>query len=240
VRSGGGERCQRPMQARLLLRGEATASWAAAGRRCFHDPLRQGWEGLDHGGGTKDESWKQLLRRENEAGEVADFHSLRHSYVSRLVRAGVNPKVAQRLARHRTAELTLSRYAHADAADGAKAIERVPSLVVGPSAGSELAPRMSAPALPKPSPTALNGHERVESVVRATSRDRWRKRPSVAPWRHRAPSSGGGCRIRTREGLSPLTVFKTVAFVHSANPPSGVSDGRSLVGAPGRLTGKLR
>lgn len=30
---------------------------------------------------------------------------------------------------------------------------------------------------------------------------------------------GGGCRIRTREGLSPLTVFKTVALDHSANPP---------------------
>ena|GEM_PF-4815325 len=33
-------------------------------------------------------------------------------------------------------------------------------------------------------------------------------------------SSGGGCRIRTYERLAPLTVFKTAAFDHSANPPS--------------------
>ncbi|GEM_PF-2148513 len=32
-------------------------------------------------------------------------------------------------------------------------------------------------------------------------------------------TSGGGSGIRTLEGLSPLLVFKTSAFDHSANPP---------------------
>ena len=31
--------------------------------------------------------------------------------------------------------------------------------------------------------------------------------------------SGGGSRIRTHEGVTPLTVFKTAAFNHSAIPP---------------------
>src|SRR5512137_873310 len=30
---------------------------------------------------------------------------------------------------------------------------------------------------------------------------------------------GGGSRIRTHEGVTPLTVFKTAAFNHSAIPP---------------------
>jgi hypothetical protein len=32
-------------------------------------------------------------------------------------------------------------------------------------------------------------------------------------------TAGGGSRIRTHEGLAPLTVFKTAAFNHSAIPP---------------------
>ena len=42
----------------------------------------------------------------------ADFHSLRHSYVSRLIRSGVNLKVVQALARHSTITLTADRYGH--------------------------------------------------------------------------------------------------------------------------------
>ena len=36
----------------------------------------------------------------------------------------------------------------------------------------------------------------------------------------RAPKSGGGRGIRTPERVTPLTVFKTAAFNHSAIPPS--------------------
>ncbi len=34
------------------------------------------------------------------------------------------------------------------------------------------------------------------------------------------PGCGGGSRIRTHEGVAPLTVFKTAAFNHSAIPPA--------------------
>ena len=36
--------------------------------------------------------------------------------------------------------------------------------------------------------------------------------------------TGGGNGIRTHDEVAPITVFKTVAFVHSAIPP--LSDGR--------------
>ncbi|QEG26330.1 Tyrosine recombinase XerC [Gemmata obscuriglobus] len=45
-------------------------------------------------------------------GLFADFHSLRHSYISRLIRGGTNLKVAQALARHSTITLTADRYGH--------------------------------------------------------------------------------------------------------------------------------
>lgn len=102
-----------------------------------------------------------MLRYEAEAG-IADFHALRHTFVSRLVRSGVNPKVAQRLARHSTAELTLSRYAHADVEDGAAALEHVPPLVPDALGG---APKDSALPLPEPFLTVSNGRgKEVDSL----------------------------------------------------------------------------
>jgi len=59
---------------------------------------------------------------------VADFHSLRHTYVSRLVRSGVNVKLCQELARHSTPVLTLGRYTHVDMQDKATALTMVPAL----------------------------------------------------------------------------------------------------------------
>ena len=46
-----------------------------------------------------------------EAG-YADFHALRHSFISNLVRSGANPRVAMALARHSTIDLTINRYSH--------------------------------------------------------------------------------------------------------------------------------
>lgn len=39
---------------------------------------------------------------QNATGEYADFQSLRHSYITRLLRSGVSVPVTQRLARHKT------------------------------------------------------------------------------------------------------------------------------------------
>lgn len=46
------------------------------------------------------------------AGRDADFHSLRHSFVSHLALAGVHPAVAQKLARHSKIETTMKYYTH--------------------------------------------------------------------------------------------------------------------------------
>ena len=69
-----------------------------------------------------------FLTAHNSVGEVIDFHSLRHQFVTSLVAAGVAPKDAQALARHSTITLTLDRYAHVGIRDTAAAVARLPAL----------------------------------------------------------------------------------------------------------------
>src|SRR5688572_24120566 len=57
-----------------------------------------------------------------------DFHSLRHTFLTNLARAGVHPKTAQALARHSTISLTLDRYTHVALGDEVRAIEALPRL----------------------------------------------------------------------------------------------------------------
>ena len=60
-------------------------------------------------------------------GRHLDFHGLRHSFISALVRAGVMPAVAMKLARHSTITLTIDRYTHVSAQDAAAGIDRLPA-----------------------------------------------------------------------------------------------------------------
>jgi len=59
---------------------------------------------------------------------VADFHSLRHTFISNLARGGVHPKVAQSLARHSTITLTMDRYSHTLVGEHADALAVLPDL----------------------------------------------------------------------------------------------------------------
>jgi integrase/recombinase XerD len=49
-----------------------------------------------------------FLRYEDAAGQVADFHALRHTYISGIVAGGASVKTAQELARHSTPVLIAS------------------------------------------------------------------------------------------------------------------------------------
>lgn len=68
-----------------------------------------------------------FLTYENTAGEVADFHSFRHAYISSIVNGGASVKVAQELARHSTPTLTIGRYAHTRLHDLQGALEALPN-----------------------------------------------------------------------------------------------------------------
>jgi len=55
----------------------------------------------------------------------ANIHTLRHTYCTRLVRAGVSLPIVQKLARHKRYETTL-QYSHLDQSDLQKAINKLP------------------------------------------------------------------------------------------------------------------
>ena len=69
-----------------------------------------------------------FLKYRDAEGRQIDFHALRHTFLSRLGRAGVSAKVMQRLARHSTVELTIGRYTHANAFDLAAGMNSLPTL----------------------------------------------------------------------------------------------------------------
>jgi len=58
-----------------------------------------------------------FLLYKDSRGLFADFHSLRHTFITNLVRADVSPKIAQALARHSDIRLTMNRYTHIDQAE---------------------------------------------------------------------------------------------------------------------------
>jgi integrase/recombinase XerD len=63
----------------------------------------------------------------NHDGLFADFHSMRHLFITSLERAGVKPKMAQTLARHSDIRLTLGLYTHVELSDCTAAIESLPA-----------------------------------------------------------------------------------------------------------------
>jgi len=69
-----------------------------------------------------------FLAYQDADGRYADFHALRHSFLSNLAKAGIHPKIAQALARHSTISLTMDRYTHTAPEDQSAAVESLPDL----------------------------------------------------------------------------------------------------------------
>jgi len=73
-----------------------------------------------------------FLRPVDDGGRRADFHALRHTFVTQLVSSGVPMKAAQELARHSDPKLTLGVYAHTQLRDLSTALESLPSFTERP------------------------------------------------------------------------------------------------------------
>ena len=61
-------------------------------------------------------------------GLYADFHALRHTFITNMMKSGVNPKTAQALARHSTIDLTMNVYTTLTMTDQAAALNTLPSV----------------------------------------------------------------------------------------------------------------
>ena len=132
-----------------------------------------------------------FLTYRNDDHQQADFHSLRHTYLSRLGRSGASPKVMQKLARHSTVELTLGRYTHAGLFDLSSAVNAMPPLPIqeapqterdvmratGTDANTGASPKVTGPKLapkvwasgPKLAQASDNDQQRLRVVEQADS-----------------------------------------------------------------------
>ena len=67
-----------------------------------------------------------FLKYVDSHGKFADFHGLRHTFITNLCRANVSPKTAQVLARHSDIKLTMQIYSHVAPEEQATAIRQLP------------------------------------------------------------------------------------------------------------------
>ena len=175
----------------------------------------------------------EMIRADLERADIpyetsqgtADFHALRHSYVSSLARGTASVKAVQTLARHSTPALTFGVYAHIGLYDQTAALDALPDLSA-PTPGTEATALAATgtdgpthkPTFAHPLPTDGDGSGRKLSVVGGNEH--------TSPGRagRAEPLGGGGlvasCRppsdtVRnyTRRDLNPQpTVPKTVAL----------------------------
>jgi len=98
----------------------------AEGRRAWIEALQTSAEQLEAEKGT-------FLAYRDDAGLVADFHSLRHSCGYWLLESGVDMRVVQRILRHSTITLTVDRYGKLRGMLGAKAqragVDKMPDML---------------------------------------------------------------------------------------------------------------
>src|SRR5436305_13602476 len=64
----------------------------------------------------------------DESKRYADFHALRHTFITNMVKSGVSPKAAQSLARHSTIDLTMNVYTSLTVHDQASALASLPPI----------------------------------------------------------------------------------------------------------------
>lgn len=138
-----------------------------------------------------------------------DFHALRHTYISRLVRSGANIKVAQELARHSTPTLTLGRYAHVTLMDQRRALDALPTIE---KAGEE---REAAAATGPDDAVAAGAGRPAFSALSA------RRRPGT-------PKAAITCQDETGEGgngKAAQVVAKVATCAHLAPKKAGATSG---------------
>jgi len=107
----------------------ATESWRLHGGDMIRRDLaeaRRAWLHSFHDARQRAEAEQSdFLAYRDSQGRYADFHALRHSFITMVGKAGVSPREHQDLARHSTYALT-SRYSHSRFYDLAAAVQGLP------------------------------------------------------------------------------------------------------------------
>lgn len=195
-----------------------------------------------------------------ESPFVRIFHALRHTFITRLVKAGVNVRVAQDLARHSTPVLTLGRYTHVEVVDRTKALDALPAIALPTSEREALGATGTADASPSEvtaPETAVTAPETAASApgrspTGATGQGVYEKAPDRANRAKAAETANrrnlarsGAYRLAEREGnhgqrrATPLLSMpydaslsgkKTCVFIHNHPTSSYITGGHQGFG----------
>jgi hypothetical protein len=165
-----------------------------------------------------------FLAYEDEEGRFADFHALRHTFLTNLARSGVHPKVAQQLARHSTITLTMDRYSHANQDGQRRAVESLPCL---PPPGEHVLEAGTDGTSNGSLSVALcvaqeRGFSKYSVESDGVNGSMHRKSiGAINPEKNgrNGDDKGGWGGIRTPGTVSRTAVFKTAALDHSATHP---------------------
>ena len=143
------------------------------------------------------------IQYEDSRGRFADFHALRHTFITNLANSGVHPSTAQHLARHSDINLTMSRYTHSALDRQSEAVERLPEIGAEPVAaqatGTE-GQRVSAICLAKQERLDRTG---PDESGRFRGNPRGRETGSRAAQTGARAHSGGGREVVRPAGLEP-------------------------------------
>ncbi len=170
-----------------------------------------------------------ITYRDN-AGRVADFHALRHTFISNLAAGGVHPKTAQALARHSTITLTMDRYTHSYRGEESEALAVLPDLsrpaqqqvratgtedaqpvpnALGALLGASEATSMPCVDSDRLSAGVADKHPKCENPAEnAGFPENERRGRDSNPWRRLTPLTGlANRRFRPLSHLSPIELW---------------------------------
>lgn len=134
-----------------------------------------------------------LLYRDRQ-GHVADFHSLRVLYISRVVASGASVKEAQTLARHSTPVLTMNTYSRVSLHDVAGAVAGLGDLLTGQPTCPEAESQRATGTYGRTdrSPTDVHTDVHTESAREGSA---WHSRASLRAAAH--PPTGAAEKQKT-------------------------------------------
>ena len=154
-----------------------------------------------------------FLLYSDRQGQVADFHSLRVLFISRVVASGASVKEAQTLARHSTPVLTMNTYSRATLLDVAGAVEGLGDLLT------------SEPTRPQSEPAALRATGTdggPESALRSDHKsDHTEQAQEGSGWH-----SGASVRAADHADQAEPEKAKTLAKPGKSGAPRGSSEKR--------------